>query len=129
MKKPFVLIAAIVAVVGLGTGVAVAKETTKVRTSVKLEYSANGAADSSFSGQVKARKGCQKGRTVALWDRYGGHRASDRSDARGRYKITYSPYPGTGPYFAKARERKITKDNGDKIVCREGTSKRVATLR
>ena len=61
MKKPFVLIAAIVAVVGLGTGVAVAKETTKVRTSVKLEYSANGAADSSFSGQVKARKGCQKG--------------------------------------------------------------------
>ena len=37
MKKPFVLIAAIVAVVGLGAAVAVAKETTKVKTSVKLE--------------------------------------------------------------------------------------------
>ena len=38
MKKPLVLIAAIVAVVGLGTVVAVAKDTRQVKTSVKLEF-------------------------------------------------------------------------------------------
>ena len=38
MKKSFVLIAAIVAVVGLGAVVAAAKQTTNVGTSVKLEF-------------------------------------------------------------------------------------------
>ena len=61
MKKPFVLIAAIVAVVGLGAAVAVAKETTKVETAVKLKFHTR---DESFSGRVKAKDGCQKGRTV-----------------------------------------------------------------
>ena len=38
MKKPFVLIAAIVAVVGLGAAVAVAKEKIKVKTSVSIQF-------------------------------------------------------------------------------------------
>ena len=69
MKKPFVLIAAIVAVVGLSTAVAVAKEKIKVETSVGLRFSGRPrrVLPASFPGEVKAKtKGCEKGRTVTV---------------------------------------------------------------
>ena len=65
MKKPFVLIAAIAAVVGLGAAVAVAKERIEVETTVTIKFKRNNPGENpyiggaSFSGQVKARRGCQ----------------------------------------------------------------------
>ena len=68
MKKPFVLIAAILAVVGLGAVAAVAKEATEVKTSVTLEYHPNDPGhpleSDWFSGRVKAKEGCEEGRKV-----------------------------------------------------------------
>ncbi len=76
MKKSLVLIAPLVVVVGLGAVVAVAKETTKVDTSVRLKF---------------------------------------------RYVSGPNPY---WPFVAWAYKRTITKDNGDKAVCKLGVSRR-----
>jgi hypothetical protein len=126
MKKSFVLIAAIVAVVGLGAAVAVAKETTNVGTKVtQVEWTADpdDPATGSFSGRVKAKKGCQKGRKVTVSDGF-NKVASDTSNDRGEYKVHYSlAGSGGGIFFARA-QKKITENNGDKIVCKK--SKRVA---
>ena len=119
MKKSFVLIAAIVAVVGLGTAVAVAEDTIKVKTSLKLKFS----SPDSYSGTVKARKGCQEGRKVTLT--HGVNKlGSDNSNNRGKYKIIGPTSTGDG-LRAVARETKITQHDGDKIVCERGRSKKV----
>ena len=123
MKKPFVLIAAIVAVVGLGTAVAVAKETTNVGTSVKLEFRYRNAP--AFLGSVKARNGhCQKGRRVIV-TRDNERVYAGKSNDRGKYKIIVALRDIYGGYLfrAVANERTITKNNGDKIVCKRGRSK------
>src|SRR5262245_43715515 len=94
MKKPIVLIAAIVAVVGLGTAVALGKETTKVRTSVSIQHAGN-RETGTFSGKVRAKAGCQKQRKVVLAEAEGGglfpipprHPDADTSNKRGRYRI------------------------------------------
>jgi hypothetical protein len=125
MKKPFVLIAAIVAAVGLGTAVAVAKKTTEVTTRVTANWTADPdePATGSFSGRVKAKKVCQKGRKVTVSD--GVNKvASDTSNDRGEYKISYSPAGSEVRYFFTRAQKKITENNGDKIVCKK--SKRVA---
>jgi hypothetical protein len=120
MKKPFVLIAAIVAVVGFGAVAAVAKKTTKAETSVKL----NPSDGNSFSGTVEAKHGCQKGRKVTLT--YGNKKlASDRSNDRGKYKIFYAIHDSSGNYRAVASKRKVTKNDGDTIICKRGRSKQV----
>ena len=85
MKKSFVLIAAIVAVVGLGTAVAVGKETTKVRTSVSIR---GGHYSGQAFGHVRALKGCEKFRTVSLHlEGFGGAVRSVASNERGEYFI------------------------------------------
>ena len=123
MKKSFVLIAAIVAVVGLGTAVAVAEDTIKVKTSLKLKFS----SPDSYSGTVKARKGCQEGRKVTLT--HGVNKlGSDNSNNRGKYKIIGPTSTGDG-LRAVARETKITQHDGDKIVCERGRSKKVKNRR
>ena len=138
MKKPFVLIAAIVAVAGLGAAVAVAKQTTEVGTSVTLHYRYPHAAapdhPGSFVGKVKGRKGCQKGRTVNLIadddpgpveaDLVGLKVGSDKSNNRGKYKIIWPAYHfGELHYYrAVALKRKVTKNNGDRIVCERDRS-------
>ena len=136
MKKPLVLIAGIVAVVGLCAAVVVAEDTSKVRSSVSIKFHPGSEEpdDGWFSGRVKAKKGCQRGRTVVVIGPY-GKAGSDRSNARGKFEIV-EPYGRAGrerrahrggpyPHFAVAKERKTAKDNGDKIVCKEGRSKKV----
>ena len=135
MKKPVVLIAAILAVLGLGAVAAVAKETTEVPTSVTLHVTGGFGVENPdpgdrhrlFSGKVTAKKyRCQKGRTVVVsaYVPVG----SDKSNARGEFKIweQYRGSPqgpsraesrGTLSYRAVVERRKITKNNGDKIVC------------
>jgi hypothetical protein len=125
MKKSFVLIAAIVAVVGFGAVAAVAKERIKVGTSVSLKFTTDlsGPRPDFFSGRVKAKKkGCEKARTVRLYDdRSISEVGSANSDDRGRYKIFSSDLRGA--FVAYARKKQMTKDNGDKIVCRRAHSK------
>jgi hypothetical protein len=128
MKKPILLIAAIVAVVGFGAVVAVAKERTEVKTSASIKFNAHDPSDplagAFFSGRVKAGKGCQKGRTVVVYKVHGGPKASDVSNNRGKYK-TGSIRPQDVEYVARVGKRKITENNGDKIVCKPGKSDRV----
>jgi hypothetical protein len=120
MKKPVVLIAAVVAVVGLGAVGAAAKQRIEVKTSVTLGISSDlsGPRPDSFIGEVKARKAvCQKGRTVTINDGF-TKVGSAKSDDRGRYRIFHSLAGSAGrSFFARARETKMTKDNGDTIVC------------
>ncbi len=124
MKKPFVLVAAIAAVVGFGAVAAVAKETINVKTSVTFKYHPNDPSypleGGSFSGSVKAKEGCQGGRKVVVYDP-SKEIGSDTSNARGRYKIKFIAEAGGPSFHAKAKE-KIIKANGDKIVCKPGTS-------
>ena len=129
MKKPFVLIAAIVAVVGLGMAVAVAKETTNVGTSVKLEFRHGGPLHPpAFLGRVKAaRNSCQNGRRVIVTRRSEiglGKVGVDTSNNRGKYKIIVASHdlPRWG-YSARAWEKTITRHNGDKILCKRSWSK------
>ena len=123
MKKPFVLIAAIVAVVGFGTVAAVAKERIKVHTSVTLRHNANDpnprGGDGTFSGRVKAKKGCQERRTVVLYDGGPGDRhGSDKSNDRGEYKIVPGPTTAGPTFYVEVGKKEITRNNGDRIVCK-----------
>jgi hypothetical protein len=131
MKKRFALIAAIVAVLGLGAAVAVANETTEGKTSVKLKYHrSDPTSPRSFSGEVKARQGGQEGRRVLLYGPY--HITRGKTNARGKFEIVEdygragrgrdAPRGTPYQYTAVAKETKIAKHNGDKIVCREGRS-------
>jgi hypothetical protein len=125
IKKSFVLIAAIVAVVGFGAVAAVGKEGIKVGTSVTLRIRSNlnpRPPTDSFLGQVRARKkGCEKGRTVTL--NHGSTKVgSDKTNNRGRYKIFFGLRPGG---FVAVAKRTMTKDNGNKIVCKADTSNRL----
>ena len=120
MKKPFVLIAAIVAVVSLCAAVAVAKETTNVGTAVKLELRYGPPA---FFGSVNASHDCQKKRRVIVTHDHERVYA-DTSNDRGKYRIgvaVHDLHP-VWNYRAVAKARKITKNDGDKIVCERGTS-------
>ena len=147
MKKPLVLIAAIVAVVGLCAAVAVAKERIKVKTSVTLflHSDLSGPKPDSWRGEVKARKrGCEKGRTVTV--SHGSKKVgSDKTNNRGKYTIVWrrnragssgalgADRGATGGhglggtagrrFIAKARKMRITKSNGDKLVCEADKSK------
>ena len=128
MKKPFVLIAAIVAVVGLGAAVAVAKENIKVQTSVTVQF----RGPDTFHGTVKAeKKVCEKGRTVIVFrhNAAGIPIGSDKSDDRGKYRVfSDEDDPDTGRFAAAAIQKTMIKDNGDKIVCKPGRSEEVELL-
>jgi hypothetical protein len=129
MKKPFVLIAAIVAVVGLGTAVAVGKETTKVRASVSMKFTGVHPSESgTFVGKVKAREGCRKQRrVVSYWKGPHSTRSAgaDRSNNRGRYRIDPINVHGHAVEFWVEVENKIIENDGEKIVCKKARSKKV----
>ena len=128
MKKPCMLIAAVVAVVGLGAVVAVAKERIEVETSASIKFNAHDRSDplagAFFSGNVRAANACRKGRTVVVYEVHDGPKVSAVSNKRGKYK-TDSIRPQDREYVARVEKRKITKNNGDKIVCKPGKSDRV----
>ena len=121
MKKPFVLIAAIVAVVGLAAAVAVAKEKIKVKTSVGIHFKSGDrpGPSSAFRGEVRAKtKGCEIGRTVTVSTGSGYKLGPDKTNSGGRYNIFIDTMDLDGPFAAKVREMRITKDSGDTIVCK-----------
>ena len=120
MKKPIVLIAAIVAVVGLCAAVAVAKDTTKVRTSVSIR---GGHYSGQAFGHVRALKGCEKFRKVSLHlEGFGGAVRSVSSNKRGEYFIDSELTPQVPRYWVVV-ERKVIRKNRETIVCERGRSK------
>ena len=107
-----------------------AKETTEVPTSVTLHVTGGlgmenpGDRHRLFSGKVTAKEDCQKGRTVDLRSGWGPV-GSDKSNARGEFKIweqSRGSARGTSAFRAVVERRKITKNNGDKIVCTRGVA-------
>ncbi len=87
--------------------------------------------DGSFSGQVKAGRGCEKGRRVVLysWKFYDGgtkvRRGADRTNDRGKYEIKSRVGAVPRHFRLKANAKRITKSNGDKVVCKARRSNRL----
>ena len=131
MKKPFVLIAAFLVVVGLGAAVAVAEDTTKVRTSAAIKYQLPNHHPGSlgrFVGRVKASKGCEKQRKVSLQQGASpmDYDPTDRSNNDGRYRVfptRRALVPGVEQFWVVV-QRKIIKKDGERIVCERARSKK-----
>ena len=115
-------------------GTPAAKERINVKTSVMARVTGGGGRGNpvdqfrSFLGKVTAKKGCQEGRTVVLVNGY-GLVGSDKSNARGKFKIVEHHHArsehgrsarGTARYRVVVEKRKITKNSGDRIVCKTG---------
>lgn len=133
MKKvSSLLIAALVATCAFGVVAATAKENIKVESSVTIKFTDGGTttnpyspyAEDKFSGKVKGKKGCKKGRTVKLIKQGGGVEGKATTDDKGFYDIPANN--PTGNFFAKAKKKTINKDNGDKVKCSKATSNTIS---
>ena len=94
--------------------------TKKVSTKVSINFKAGSATapytQDVFSGEVKAKKGCKKGRKITL---NGPSSGSTKSSSNGSWSISTNAASGT--YSATAKKKVIKKKHG-KIVCKKGTS-------
>ena len=118
MKKFLVIAVALSVCVGFAA-LAVAN-TKKVNTKVSINFKAGSSTapytEDVFSGEVKAKKGCKKGRKITL---NGPSSGSTKSSSSGSWSISTNAASGT--YTATAAKKKIKKKHG-KIVCKKGTS-------
>ena len=124
MRKFLVIATALTLCVALGASFAVAK-TKKVDTDVSINFANGNSTDpyqpntqDAFSGALKAKKGCKKNREVNLKGPVSG---SDKSSSSGKYRITVGNAPA-GTYKAVAAKKVIKKGNGNKVVCKKGSS-------
>jgi hypothetical protein len=143
MKKPLATALAIVACLTAGSGATVLAEpkVKKVETTVTLSYakttttpppsgpygpSVPPSTRSVFSGKVKAKKGCKKGRDIRVTntDTSAVVGTTTNSDD-GTYSISLSSAAPSGTYQATAKKKKIKKKHGKKIVCKKGKSNTV----
>ena len=94
--------------------------TKKVNTKVSINFKAGSSTapytEDVFSGEVKAKKGCKKGRKITL---NGPSSGSTKSSSSGSWSISTNAASGT--YSATAKKKVIKKKHG-KIVCKKGTS-------
>ena len=94
--------------------------TKKVNTKVSINFKAGSTTapytEDVFSGEVKAKKGCKKGRKITL---NGPSSGSTKSSSNGSWSISTNAASGT--YSATAKKKVIKKKHG-KIVCKKGTS-------
>ena len=130
-EEVIVLIAAIVAVVGLGTAVAVGKETTKVGASVSMKFTGVHPSESgTFVGKVKARGLSEAAQGRFLLERAPLHTlaGANRSKNRGRYRIDPKNVHGHAVEFWVEVENKIIENDGEKIVCKKARSKGVLAV-
>jgi len=122
IKRLIVVALALAVCIAVGTTALAAKGggTTNVKTKVALKYQQGGNPPyneaARFSGKVKAKKGCKKGRKVKI-----ANVGKTKTDQRGKYEI---PIKGAGaPGTSKAKVKKKTiRKNGEKIVCKKGKS-------
>ena len=123
MKKRFAIVIALVACLALGmVSVSIGKPGQKVTTNVTLDYNETGNPpynQATFSGKVKAKKGCKKNRKIKL-----PGVGNTKSNQQGRYSISLNNPASPGTYQATAKKKKIKK-NGKKIVCKKGKSNKL----
>jgi hypothetical protein len=137
MKKPLAIALATVACLTAGSGATVLAKpkVKKVQTTVTLNYAKTTTTTPSgpytpsvtsirsvFSGEVTAKKGCQKGRDISVTntDTSAVVGTITNSDD-GSYSISLSSAAPSGTYQATAKKKKIKK-HGKKIVCKKGKS-------
>ena len=123
MKRVLVIATALNVCVAFCAAFAVAN-TKKVNTKVSINFAAGNSTDpytpyteDVFSGDVKAKKGCKKGRKIKL---KGPATGSTKSANNGSWEISVCTAPD-GTYKAVAKKKTIKKKHG-KIVCKKGTS-------
>jgi hypothetical protein len=126
-KLSSLLVAALVATLAFGLLAANAAEKTKVKTKVTIKYNAGSGApyyeNASFSGKVKAKKGCKKKRKVTVKEEGGATVGTDKSNNNGRYEVAAGSF-NQGDFFAKVKKKKIEKKNKT-IVCKKAKSKTI----
>ena len=123
MKKFLVIATALTVCVAFCAAFATAN-VKKVNTKVSINFAAGNSTDpytpyteDVFSGGLKAKKGCKKGRKITL---NGPVTGSTRSANNGSWAISVGTAPA-GTYTATAKKKVIKKKHG-KIVCKKGTS-------
>jgi hypothetical protein len=125
MKKVAAMGTALVLCVALGVTSLAFGETIKVKSKITLSFANGGGTYSpytqdTFFGQVKAKKGCKKNRTVKLV----GTTLKDKTDKAGDYAIG-AGNASAGSYTTKVKKKKFSTGNGDRVVCKAKTSKPV----
>ena len=121
MKRLGVLVIALTLCVALGLTSLAFGETVRVKSKISLSF-VHGSlpyspyAQDTFFGNVKAKKGCKKGRTVKIV----GTTLRDRTNRAGEYSIA-AGNAGPGTYTAKVK-KKVKRVRGNRIVCKRATS-------
>jgi hypothetical protein len=130
MKKRSILITALIAVLALSAVTAFAAPPTKVNTKVSLSFSGAGSdpydpyGEAKFTGKVKAKKGCKKGRKVVVRNGNGASVGGTKSAANGSFSVAVPSNFAPGSYQATAKKKKLKKGS-KKITCKRGTSNTV----
>lgn len=131
MKKLFVC-GAVVAIAALGFGAigSAAKPATKVKTKLTIKFTPGTDPyipddRGAFSGRVRAKKGCARGRKIVVRSvRDGRTVARGRSNRRGRYRAPARSEITRGRYQAFAKQKTLRR-GGKRIVCRAGKSRKI----
>jgi hypothetical protein len=110
--------------VAVAPGVA-SSNVKKVDSSITLNFTRGSGVyapytQDTFSGHVKAKKGCKKHRTVDI----NNADVSGKTDENGDYSIAVG-IAGRGTYTATVEKKERKKDNGTRIVCKKATSNAV----
>jgi hypothetical protein len=128
--KKFIALTAIAALFVSLAAVAGAKpQVKKVKTTVTLSFTNGNTTytpytQDKFSGQVKAKKGCKKKRTIVINKDGVPTALTTTSDSSGDFSVSAGDAaPGTYTATAKKKNRKT--NNGTKIICKKGTSNAV----
>ena len=102
-----------------------------MNTGVELEFTQGFTpyspySQDTFTGKVKAKKGCKRKRTIKIQQRSVPSLdlisvlGTTTSNGEGAFALgTDTP---VGTYTARAKKRKRTSANGTKIICKKGTS-------
>lgn len=133
MKQRLVIALALVACLLAGSvaGTIAKPKVKKIDTTVALSYSKTSTTPSGpygpnepstkavFSGELKAKQGCKKGRKVSI-----PGIGMTESSSDGSFSISLNGAAPAGTYQATATKKKIKKDH-KKIKCKKGKSNEV----
>ena len=119
MKKAATLVVVVLAVGGIGAGVATGAGVQKVRT--KVTAKAVGDPATAIKGKVKARKNghtvkkCIKKRKIVV-THAGSKVGTDKTNKKGKYSVPVDAYSEPGKYTVKAKK----KNPRGPILCKAG---------
>jgi hypothetical protein len=124
MKKSAILAVLVLAVGGIGAGVATGAGKQKVKTKVTI-HATGGPPATGVAGRVKAKrhghtvKKCIKKRKVVV-KHEGTKVGTDKTNKKGRYSVPIDAYSEPGDYRAIAK-KKVTHNK----VCKKGKSRTI----